>query len=98
MNLGKLQKIPPWWIWYYWMCPISWVFSGLVNSQFGDVTTSLTITGTDGQTQIVKDYIKDYFGFDESFLKYNAIGVVAWTCFFAFIFVLAIMRLNFQKR
>ncbi|KAG0571017.1 hypothetical protein KC19_6G205500 [Ceratodon purpureus] len=91
-------KIPPWWIWYYWICPLSWIFSGLVNSQFGDVTSLITITGTGGETRIMNEYIKDHFGFDRSFLKFTAFGLLVWTVFFAGIFILAIKKLNFQKR
>jgi hypothetical protein len=93
-----LQNIPPWWIWYYWLCPLSWIFSGLVNSQFGDVTSKIIVTGTGGQTRIMNEYIKDHFGFDRSFLKFTAIGLLVWNVFFACIFILAIKKLNFQKR
>ncbi|KAJ4707956.1 Pleiotropic drug resistance ABC transporter [Melia azedarach] len=28
-------RIPIWWRWYYWICPVSWTLYGLVVSQFG---------------------------------------------------------------
>nr|XP_024391802.1 ABC transporter G family member 36-like isoform X3 [Physcomitrium patens] len=89
-------KIPPWWIWYYWICPVSWIINGLVNSQFGDVTTMMT--STDGTRVAVNKYIEDNFGFEKSFLKYTAIGLLGWAVIFAGIFVLAIRYLNFQRR
>ncbi|MBA0843490.1 hypothetical protein Goarm_000675, partial [Gossypium armourianum] len=30
-------RIPVWWRWYYWVCPISWSLYGLIASQYGDV-------------------------------------------------------------
>ncbi|KAE8711247.1 Pleiotropic drug resistance protein 3 [Hibiscus syriacus] len=30
-------RIPIWWRWYYWACPISWTLYGLIASQYGDV-------------------------------------------------------------
>lgn len=90
--------IPPWWIWYYWICPLSWVFSGLANSQFCDISTQIVISGTGGQTKALNQYLKDYYGIEQSFLKFNAIGILGWTLFFAVIFCLAIKKLNFQRR
>jgi ABC-type multidrug transport system ATPase subunit len=90
--------IPPWWIWYYWICPLSWVFSGLANSQFGDISTQIVISGTGGQTKALNQYLKDYYGIERSFLKFNAVGILGWTLFFAIVFCLAIKKLNFQRR
>jgi hypothetical protein len=94
-----MQLIPPWWIWYYWICPVSWIINGLVNSQMGDVTTPLTVLGSEAKTKPnVAQYIKDTFGFERSFLKWAAVGAAGWALFFAFIFILAIKFLNFQRR
>jgi ABC-type multidrug transport system ATPase subunit/ABC-type multidrug transport system permease subunit len=91
-------KIPVWWIWYYWICPIAWTLNGLISSQFGDVTTTLTVSGSPGSNPTVKAYVESYFGFKHSFLKYVAIMEVFWPVFFASIFILAIKYLNFQNR
>ncbi|CAI9286413.1 unnamed protein product [Lactuca saligna] len=55
-------RIPIWWRWYYWACPIAWTLYGMVASQFGDCEDILE----NGET--VKDYLKRYFGFERSFL------------------------------
>ncbi|CAI9755626.1 unnamed protein product [Fraxinus pennsylvanica] len=34
-------RIPVWWRWYYYICPISWTLYGLVASQFGDFQDEL---------------------------------------------------------
>ncbi|KAE8679805.1 Pleiotropic drug resistance protein 12 [Hibiscus syriacus] len=33
-------RIPKWWIWYYWICPMAWTVYGLILSQYGDVETA----------------------------------------------------------
>ncbi|KAE8684728.1 ABC transporter G family member 29 [Hibiscus syriacus] len=30
-------RIPKWWIWYYWICPLAWTVYGLILSQYGDI-------------------------------------------------------------
>ncbi|KAF8393290.1 hypothetical protein HHK36_021531 [Tetracentron sinense] len=34
-------RIPVWWRWYYWFCPVSWSLYGLVAAQFGDIQDRL---------------------------------------------------------
>jgi hypothetical protein len=46
----------------------------------------------------VKEYVKDYFGFDHDFLGVVAAAIVGWTVLFAFIFAFAIKAFNFQRR
>jgi hypothetical protein len=90
-----LQKLPVWWRWYSWVCPVAWTLYGLVASQFGDITHTLEDSVT-GQT--VAQFIADYFGFHHDFLWVVAVVHVGLTVFFAFLFSFAIMKFNFQKR
>ncbi|XP_068647580.1 pleiotropic drug resistance protein TUR2-like [Aristolochia californica] len=85
-------RIPIWWRWYYWGCPIAWTLYGLVASQFGELETEME----DGT--LVKDYVRDYFGFKHDFLGAISGGIIGFTLLFAFIFALSIKVLNFQKR
>ncbi|XP_044480570.1 pleiotropic drug resistance protein 1-like [Mangifera indica] len=85
-------RIPIWWRWYFWGCPISWTIYGLVASQFGQIEDILD----NGQT--VKQFLDDYFGYKHDFLGAVAVVVVLFTVLFAFIFALGIKILNFQKR
>ncbi|CAL4962701.1 unnamed protein product [Urochloa decumbens] len=85
-------KVPIWWRWYCWICPVAWTLYGLVASQFGDVMTEMD----DGRT--VKVFIEDYFDFKHSWLGWVATVVVAFAVLFAALFGFAIMKLNFQKR
>jgi hypothetical protein len=92
-----VQLIPPWWIWYYWICPLAWTLYGLIASQFGDITSTVHVVAT-GETPTVKHYIDTSFGYKQSFLGVVAGVMVGWSVFFAIIFVFAIRYLNFQRR
>nr|TKR97408.1 hypothetical protein D5086_0000214010 [Populus alba] len=85
-------RIPVWWRWYYWACPVSWSLYGLVVSQYGDIQEGL-IT----ETQTVKQYVKDYLGFDHDFVGVVAAAVLGWTVLFAFIFAFSIRAFNFPE-
>ncbi|KAL5220687.1 hypothetical protein ABZP36_025400 [Zizania latifolia] len=85
-------KVPIWWRWYCWICPVAWTLYGLVVSQFGDIMTPMD----DGTP--VKVFVENYFDFKHSWLWVVAVVIVAFTFFFAFLFGFAIMKFNFQKR
>ncbi|WVZ64594.1 hypothetical protein U9M48_014089 [Paspalum notatum var. saurae] len=85
-------KIPVWWRWFYWICPIAWTLNGLVTSQFGDVSKSFT----DGTR--ISDFVQDYFGYHHDFLWAVAVVVVAFPLLFALLFGLSIKMFNFQRR
>jgi hypothetical protein len=90
--MSILQRIPIWWRWYSWACPVAWTLYGLVASQFGDITTPME------EGELVKDFVRRYFGFRHDFLGYVAAAVVGFTVLFAFVFALSIKVFNFQRR
>ncbi|KAA3458574.1 ABC transporter G family member 31-like [Gossypium australe] len=54
-------RIPGWWIWFYYICPVAWSLKGIISSQLGDVETMIvepTFKGT------VKEYVSTSFGID----------------------------------
>ncbi|KAL1831046.1 hypothetical protein ACET3Z_000697 [Daucus carota] len=85
-------RIPIWWRWYYYICPIAWTLYGLVASQFGDLQDELDT----GET--VQHFIEDYFGFDYDFVGYVAIIISGFAVLFGFIFAYSIRTFNFQNR
>ncbi|KAL3696501.1 hypothetical protein R1sor_010577 [Riccia sorocarpa] len=90
-------RIPPWWIWYYWLSPVSWTLYGLIASQLGDVQTPLIQAGgVSGGT--VAQFVHSYFGYNHDWLGYIAAGLVAFGLVFWGIFAFSIKYLNFQKR
>ncbi|KAK0571365.1 hypothetical protein LWI29_014726 [Acer saccharum] len=86
------QRIPVWWRWFYWVCPISWTLYGLVATQFGDIEDTLD-TG-----EKVSDFIRDYLGYDTDFVGVVAVVMVGMTVVFAITFAYSIKAFNFQKR
>ncbi|CAM6100567.1 unnamed protein product [Calypogeia fissa] len=90
-------RIPAWWIWYYWICPVAWTLYGIIVSQFGDLTT-LPLLENDGTQTTVSQFVEDNFGFKHSFLPVVAVIIVVFPLLFATVFMFAIKFLNFQRR
>ncbi|KAJ4838233.1 hypothetical protein Tsubulata_050905 [Turnera subulata] len=86
------QRMPIWWQWYYWICPVAWTLYGLTTSQFGDIKESLE-TG-----ESVDQFLRSYFGFKHELLWVVAAVVLGFTVLFAFTFAISIKLFNFQKR
>ncbi|XP_058724835.1 pleiotropic drug resistance protein 1-like [Vicia villosa] len=87
-----LSRIPIWWKWYYWMCPVAWTLYGLVASQYGDNMDRLE------NGERVEEFVRNYFGFDHEYLGMVAIVVASFSVLFAIIFTFGIKAFNFQKR
>ncbi|KAF6148984.1 hypothetical protein GIB67_002984 [Kingdonia uniflora] len=89
-------KIPKWWVWYYWICPVAWTVYGLILSQYGDMEDMIKVPG--GPDQMIKHYIADSFGFKGGLMGPVAGVLVGFAVFFAFTYALCIKVLNFQNR
>ncbi|KAH0943589.1 hypothetical protein HID58_003226 [Brassica napus] len=90
-------RIPKWWVWYYWICPVAWTVYGLIVSQYGDVEDTIKVPGMMNDPTI-KWYIKNHYGYDPNFMSSIAAVLVGFTVFFAFMFAFGIKMLNFQQR
>ncbi|XP_051137797.1 pleiotropic drug resistance protein 1-like [Andrographis paniculata] len=86
-------RIPVWWRWYYYVCPIAWTLYGLVASQFGDIQTQF-----EEDDETVGEFVRQYFGFRHDFVGYVAVIHVGISVLFAFTFGFSIRTFNFQKR
>jgi len=91
-----LQQIPVWWRWYYWLTPNAWTLYGIVTSQLGDDNAEVEIPGA--KNMMVKELIKETFGYEYHFLPVVVIVHLGWVLLFLFVFACAIKFLNFQKR
>ncbi|XP_057840632.2 ABC transporter G family member 29-like [Cryptomeria japonica] len=91
------KKLPKWWVWYYWICPVSWTIYGLIISQYGDITELIEVDGKKTGTPL-NQYLADYYGFDNDFMGVVAVVLLGFTFFFAFMFAFCIKVLNFQHR
>ncbi|CAI9094454.1 OLC1v1030198C1 [Oldenlandia corymbosa var. corymbosa] len=85
-------RIPIWWRWYYYICPVSWTLYGLLTSQFGDIQEELESNET------VEQFLRSYFGYRREFLGYVALIITGFAVLFAFIFAFSIRQFNYQKR
>lgn len=92
IDLNK-QRMPVWWRWYFWACPVAWTLYGLVASQFGDFENDL-----EGTDQTVKEFLRSYFGYRTDFVGAAAAVIVGIAVSFGFIFAFSIKFFNFQKR
>ncbi|XP_047179867.1 ABC transporter G family member 36-like [Vigna umbellata] len=90
-------KIPKWWVWYYWICPVAWTVYGLIVSQYRDIEDPIDVPGS-AINFTVKGYIENHYGFKPDFMGPVAAVLVAFTVFFAFVFSFCIKTLNFQSR
>ncbi|KAK9059824.1 hypothetical protein SSX86_020528 [Deinandra increscens subsp. villosa] len=89
-------QIPIWWRWYYWGSPVAWTLYGLITSQIGQNENLVEVPGSGSVP--VKEFIKDYMGFEYDFLHYVAMAHVGWVVLFFSVFVCGIKFLNFQRR
>ncbi|KAF8400894.1 hypothetical protein HHK36_014197 [Tetracentron sinense] len=92
-----LIRIPKWWIWYYWICPVAWTVYGLIVSQYGDLEDKIKVPGMVPDPSI-KWYVENYFGYKPNFMGPVAGVLVGFTVFFALTFAYCIKALNFQQR
>ncbi|KAJ0713454.1 putative ABC-type ferric hydroxamate transporter [Helianthus annuus] len=90
-------RIPKWWIWYYWICPIAWTVYGFIISQYHDVENTITVPGMSYDPPM-NWYIKDHFGFRLDFMGPVAAVLVGFCLLFAFIYAFCLRTLNFQVR
>nr|CAB3470669.1 unnamed protein product [Digitaria exilis] len=89
-------KIPGWWIWYYWICPMAWTVYGLIATQYGDLEETITVPGQDPQR--ISYYVTHHFGYHTNFMPVVAPVLVLFAAFFAFMYAVCIKKLNFQQR
>ncbi|KAF8403513.1 hypothetical protein HHK36_011617 [Tetracentron sinense] len=91
-----LQQIPVWWRWYYWASPVAWTLYGLVTSQVGDNDDPVKIPGAGSMP--VKDFLKEFLGFEHDFLWAVAVAHAGFVLLFFFVFAYGIKFHNFQMK
>nr|XP_011459223.1 PREDICTED: pleiotropic drug resistance protein 1-like [Fragaria vesca subsp. vesca] len=85
-------RMPIWWRWYYWICPVSYTLYGLVASQFGDIKEVME------SGESVEDFVRNYFGYRHDLVGIIAVVLVGISVLFGFTFAFSIKAFNFQKR
>ncbi|KAL2332954.1 hypothetical protein Fmac_014167 [Flemingia macrophylla] len=94
------SHIPVWWIWFHYICPVSWTLRGIITSQLGDVEEKIVGPGFEGT---VKEYIAVTLGYEStingmSSVLLSAIVLIGFIILFFGSFAASIRLLNFQKR
>uniref|UniRef100_A0A7N0TPC8 ABC transporter domain-containing protein n=1 Tax=Kalanchoe fedtschenkoi TaxID=63787 RepID=A0A7N0TPC8_KALFE len=90
-------RIPKWWIWYYWICPIAWTVYGLIVTQYGDVEDTISVPGID-QNPTVKFFVENHFGYSLKFIGPVSAVLAGYAVLFAVLFAISIKVFNFQQR
>jgi len=89
---------PGWWIWLYWINPVSWILYGFVTSQLGDVTSTFVDVDSNNLVTTVKNYLSYHFNFQYHLLGLAAAVLIAYCLLYGLCAALALKKLNFQKR
>ncbi|EMS57423.1 Pleiotropic drug resistance protein 3 [Triticum urartu] len=89
-------QIPRWWIWLYYISPMSWSLNVFFTTQFGDYNDRMIVVF--GETKSVATFVKDYYGFRRDLLPLAAMVLAAFPVVFAVLFGYSISKLNFQRR
>lgn len=95
LHIYFMQKIPKWWIWFYWICPTSWSLNALLSSQYGDMNKEILIFG---EQKTAASFLQDYCGFHHDRLFLVANVLIAFPIVFASIFAYSVRKLNFQRQ
>uniref|UniRef100_A0A7N2KPZ6 ABC transporter domain-containing protein n=1 Tax=Quercus lobata TaxID=97700 RepID=A0A7N2KPZ6_QUELO len=88
-------SIPPWWIWFYYICPVSWTLRGIISSQLGDVETQIVGAGFEGT---VKEYLEASLGFGPGMVGVSVAVLFGFCLLFFMVFAISVKVLNFQRR
>ncbi|XP_024525813.1 ABC transporter G family member 31 [Selaginella moellendorffii] len=91
------RRIPGWWLWFYYLNPVSWTIYGLTVSQLGDVEDEIGV-GDGLETMSVKEFLERYFGFEEGFVGVCAMVILGFMLLFWLVFAFSIKFINFQRR
>ncbi|CAM6085681.1 unnamed protein product [Calypogeia fissa] len=91
-------RMPVWWSWYYWACPLAWHIYGSVIAQFGDLNDKLIRVVGEPEMMSIPHYLKTAFGFRHKWLGYSVAMTVMFPTLFAVVYILAIKTINFQQR
>ncbi|KAK9152797.1 hypothetical protein Sjap_000277 [Stephania japonica] len=90
-----IPKIPGWWIWFYYICPLSWSLRGIITSQLGDLEDHIVGPEFNGT---IKEYIEENLGYKSGMVGVSAVVLIAFCVLFFTVYGVSIRILNFQKR
>ncbi|KAL5225223.1 hypothetical protein ABZP36_011862 [Zizania latifolia] len=89
------SRIPGWWIWFYYICPVAWTLRGIITSQLGDVDTRIVGPGFNGTVQ---EFLRQNLGYEQGMTGVTVTVLIAFSLFFFSIYAVSIKMINFQRR
>lgn len=89
------SRIPGWWIWFYYICPVAWTLRGIITSQLGDVQARIVGPGFDGTVQ---EFLEESLGFQQGMAGVTVAVLIGFSLFFFAVYATSIKVLNFQRR
>ncbi|XP_071731908.1 ABC transporter G family member 35-like [Rutidosis leptorrhynchoides] len=90
-------RIPKWWVWYYWICPLAWTVYGFIVSQYHDIENTIKVPGMSYDPPM-NVFIEDHYGYRLDFMGPVAAVLVCFCLLFASVYALCLRILNFQMR
>ena len=90
------QDIRGWWIWAFYLNPMTWTTWGLVASQVGDEQN--VVSNLDGSTTTISEYVSTELGLPHYYIGWCVLITACWCLLFRVITALALRYLNFQTR
>mmetsp|Transcript_9242 Transcript_9242/g.27733 ORF Transcript_9242/g.27733 Transcript_9242/m.27733 type:complete len:1604 (+) Transcript_9242:484-5295(+) len=90
-------SIPGWWIWMYYINPVSWSLYGVIVTQLGDFKDR-RIQKIDGTFTTVPQYLEDSFQYKYSFRGWVYLILIGFSILFAAVSAIAQKKINFQNR
>ncbi len=91
-----VQQIRGWWIWAYYLNPMTWTTYGLVASQLGDLPN--LVAQPDGSLISIADYVRTALGFEHYYIGWCVLISFGWCFFFRVVSAISLQYLNFQTR
>ncbi|KAK3219966.1 hypothetical protein Dsin_013936 [Dipteronia sinensis] len=79
------QRIPKWWTWYHYICPVARRVYGLIVAQYGDIGDTIKVLGIFPDPSI-KWHVQNHFSSELNFIGQTAAILVAFAAFFALMF------------
>ncbi|KAK7289806.1 hypothetical protein RIF29_03766 [Crotalaria pallida] len=93
-------QIPGWWIWFHYLCPVTWTLRGIITSQLGDLESIVVGPGFKGT---LKEYLAVSLGYEPTINGFpvewmSAIVLIGFIVLFFGSFAMSVKVFNFQRR
>ncbi|KAK9150152.1 hypothetical protein Syun_008461 [Stephania yunnanensis] len=89
-----IPKIPGWWIWFYYICPLSWSLRGIITSQLGDLEDHIEGPDFNGT---IKEYIEENLGYKSGMVGVSAVVLIAFSVLFFTVYGISIRSLTSKR-